>query len=149
MDWQRLYADRMALISDRSIIELLKLAERPDVISFAGGLPDPRSFPLEAIKDVTEWVLDNEGHAALQYGPTSGYTALREWIADRMERVDHVSLTADHILVTSGGLEAMDLIARTFINPGDTVIVEAPTYLAALHVFRSYQAEIVDVPMDD
>ena len=149
MDWQRLYADRMALISDRSIIELLKLAERPDVISFAGGLPDPRSFPLEAIKDVTDWVLDNEGHAALQYGPTSGYTALREWIADRMERVDHVSLTADHILVTSGGLEAMDLIARTFINPGDTVIVEAPTYLAALHVFRSYQAEIVDVPMDD
>jgi 2-aminoadipate transaminase len=149
MDWQGLYADRMALIGDRSIIELLKLAERPDVISFAGGLPDPSSFPLKAIKEVTDWVLDNEGRAALQYGPTAGYTALREWIADRMAHVDQVSLTADHILISTGGLEAMDLIARTFINPGDTVIVEAPTYLAALHVFRSYQAEIVDVPMDD
>lgn len=149
MNWQQLYADRMALIGDRSIIELLKLAERPDVISFAGGLPDPASFPLEAIREVTNRVMEQEGAAALQYGPTAGYTALREWIADRMQHVDGVTLTADQILVTTGGLEAMDLIARTFLNPGDVVLVEAPTYLAALHVFRSYQAEIVDVPMDD
>ncbi|MBM3264570.1 MAG: PLP-dependent aminotransferase family protein [candidate division Zixibacteria bacterium] len=149
MGWQGLYADRMALISDTSIIGLLKLAERPDVISFAGGLPDPRSFPLAAMKEVSDWVFDNQGGAAMQYGPTAGYTTLREWIAERMKLVDRVSLTAEHIIVTTGGVEAMDLIAKTFINPGDTVVVEAPTYLAALHVFRSYQARFVDVPVDD
>lgn len=148
MNWQGLYADRMALISDTSIIGLLKLAERPDVISFAGGLPDPRSFPLATMKEVTEWVFDQQGGAAMQYGPTAGYTLLREWIAERMARVDGVAVTADNIIVTTGGVEAMDLIAKTLLNPGDTVIVEAPTYLAALHVFRSYQAKFVDVPVD-
>lgn len=138
----------MALISDTSIIGLLKLAERPDVISFAGGLPDPKSFPLPRIKEATDWVLDNEGPASLQYGPTAGYTNLREWIAARMGTIDKVSLTADHLMITSGGLEAIDLVAKAFINQGDTVIVEAPSYLAALHTFRSYQAELVDVPID-
>lgn len=148
MNWQGLYADRMALISDTSIIGLLKLAERPDVISFAGGLPDPRSFPLEAMKDVTQRVFDQQGRAAMQYGPTAGYTLLREWIAERMARVDGVAVTADNIIVTTGGVEAIDLIAKMLLNPGDTVIVEAPTYLAALHVFRSYEANFVDVPVD-
>ena len=148
MDWNALYADRMELISDTSIIELLKLAERPDVISFAGGLPDPQSFLIPEMKDVVDWVFDHEGGAALQYGPTAGYSNLREWIAARMGQVDQVSMTGDRILITTGGVEALDLIAKTFINPGDTVIVEAPTYLAALHVFRSYQANFVDVPID-
>lgn len=148
MDWKTLYAERMARIGDSAIIGLLKLAERPDVISFAGGLPDPKSFLIPQMKEVVDWVLDHEGGAALQYGPTAGYSKLREWIAERMRRLEKTSVTADHILVTSSGVEALDLITKTFINPGDTVIVEAPTYLAALHVFRSYEAELVDVPID-
>lgn len=148
MDWTTLYADRMARIGDSAIIALLKLAERPDVISFAGGLPDPKSFPISRMKEVVDWVLDHEGAAALQYGPTAGYSKLREWIADRMGRLEQTPVTADGVIVTSSGVEALDLIAKVLLNPGDTVIVEAPTYLAALHVFRSYQAELVDVPID-
>ncbi|MBI4553457.1 MAG: PLP-dependent aminotransferase family protein [Candidatus Latescibacteria bacterium] len=148
MDWTTLYADRMARIGDSAIIALLKLAERPDVISFAGGLPDPKSFPILRMKEVVDWVLDHEGAAALQYGPTAGYSKLREWIADRMGRLEQTPVTADGVIVTSSGVEALDLIAKVLLNPGDTVIVEAPTYLAALHVFRSYQAELVDVPID-
>lgn len=149
MDWKTLYADRMAGIGDAAIIGLLKLAERPDVISFAGGLPDPKSFPLPRMKEVIDWVLDHEGGAGMQYGPTAGYSKLREWIAERMGRLEKTSVTADQVIVTSGGVEALDLIAKVFVNPGDTVVVEAPTYLAALHVFRSYQANLVDVPMDE
>ena len=148
MDWKSLYADRMRLINDTSIISLLKLAERPDVISFAGGLPDPGSFPIAEIKEATDWVIDHEGPACLQYGPTAGYTRLREWIAGRMGQIDQADMTADNILVTTGGLEAIDLISKAFIDAGDTVVVEAPSYLAALHTFRSYEAQLVDVPTD-
>ncbi|SVD14503.1 uncharacterized protein METZ01_LOCUS367357, partial [marine metagenome] len=148
MDWKALYADRMRLISDTSIIGLLKLAERPDVISFAGGLPDSQSFLISQIKEATDWVMDHESPACLQYGPTAGYTRLRQWIADRMDQVDQAPMAVDNILVTAGGLEAIDLIAKAFIDSGDTVVVEAPSYLAALHTFRSYEAQLVDVPAD-
>ncbi len=149
MDWQDAFADRMDLIGDTAVIELLKLAERPDVLSFAGGLPDAATFPMDAMKEVTVQVFDDHGSMSLQYGPTAGYTALREWIAERMGTVEGVSATVDDVIVTSGGIEAMDLIAKTLLNPGDIVIVEAPTYLTAFSVFRCYGVDFVAVDIDD
>lgn len=149
MDWQDAFADRMDLIGDTAVIELLKLAERPDVLSFAGGLPDAATFPMDAMKEVTVQVFDDHGSMSLQYGPTAGYTALREWIAERMGTVEDVSATVDDVIVTSGGIEAMDLIAKTLLNPGDIVIVEAPTYLTAFSVFRCYGVDFVAVDIDD
>ncbi len=149
MDWQDAFADRMDLIGDTAVIELLKLAERPDVLSFAGGLPDAATFPMDAMKGVALQVFDDHGSMSLQYGPTAGYTALREWIADRMGKVEGVSATVDDIMITSGGIEAMDLIAKTFLNPGDIVVVEAPTYLTAFSVFRCYDVDFVAVDIDD
>ena len=149
MDWQDAFADRMDLIGDTAVIELLKLAERPDVLSFAGGLPDAATFPMDAMKEVTVQVFDDHGSMSLQYGPTAGYTALREWIAARMGTVEGVSATVDDVIVTSGGIEAMDLIAKTLLNPGDIVIVEAPTYLTAFSVFRCYGVDFVAVDIDD
>ncbi len=149
MDWRDVFADRMDLISDTAVIELLKLAERPDVLSFAGGLPDDATFPMDAMKEVAVQVFETHGSMSLQYSPTAGYTAFREWIAQRMGPVEGVDCAVDEIMVTTGGIEAMDLIARTLLNPGDIVIVEAPTYLTAFSVFRCYDVEFVAVDIDD
>jgi DNA-binding transcriptional MocR family regulator len=143
-------ARRMELLdSSRVVTEILKLAERPDVISLAGGLPDPSVFPLERIRESMERVLAEEGASALNYGPNPGFTKLREWIAERMKARENVSLSMENILVTSGGIEALNLVSMATLDPGDTVLVESPTYLAALHVFRSYQARIESVPIDE
>ncbi|MGH9325054.1 MAG: PLP-dependent aminotransferase family protein [Vicinamibacteria bacterium] len=142
-------ARRMELLdASRVVTEILKLAERPDVISLAGGLPDPAVFPLERVRECQERVLREEGAMALNYGPNPGFTRLREWIAARMESHEDVTLGVDNVLVTSGGIEALNLAATAILNPGDTVLVEAPTYLAALHVFRSHEARIESVPFD-
>ena len=148
MEWKDTFSDRMNLIGDTAVIELLKLVERPDVLSFAGGLPDSATFPMEAMKNVTNQVFVDHGSMALQYGPTAGYTALREWVAQRMGSVEGVTATMDDIMITSGGIEAMDLIAKTFLNAGDIVIVEAPTYLTAFSVFRCYDVDFVTVDVD-
>ncbi len=137
------------LDSSRVVTEILKLAERPDVISLAGGLPDPSVFPLERVRESMGRVLADEGAAALNYGPNAGFTRLREWIAERMKARENVSLSVENILVTSGGIEALNLVSMATLDPGDTVLVESPTYLAALHVLRSYEARIEAVPIDD
>lgn len=145
----RTLARRMELLgSSREVIEVLKLAERPDVISLAGGLPDPAVFPLERVRESQERVLREEGASALNYGPNAGFTRLREWIAERMEAKERVSVGVENVLVTSGGIEALNLVSMAVLDPGDTVLVEAPTYLAALHVFRSQEARIASVVTD-
>jgi 2-aminoadipate transaminase len=134
--------------SSREVVEVLKLAERPDVISLAGGLPDPAIFPLERIRESQERVLRDEGASALNYGPNPGFTRLREWIAERMGLRERVSVDVENVIVTSGGIEALNLVSMAVLDPGDTVLVEAPTYLAALHVFRSQEARIASVATD-
>jgi 2-aminoadipate transaminase len=142
-------ARRMELLDrSRVVTAILALAERPDVISLAGGLPDPAVFPLERVRESMDKVFRDDGAAALNYGPNPGFTRLREWIAARMGEREGVSLEAENILVTSGGIEALNLVAMSSLDPGDTVLVEAPSYLAALHVFRSYQASIEAVAVD-
>jgi 2-aminoadipate transaminase len=132
----------------REVTEILKLAERPDVISLAGGLPDPAVFPMDRVRESQERVLREEGATALNYGPNAGFTRLREWIAERMEAREGVSVGVENVLVTSGGIEALNLVSMAVLDPGDTVLVEAPTYLAALHVFRSQEARIASVATD-
>jgi len=130
------------------VVAMLKLAERPEVISFAGGLPDPTTFLLEEIKDLYEEVLAQKGRVALGYGPTAGITPFREWLAEHMTRLGRPS-KVEECLVTTGGIAAFDLICKILLDPGDVVIVGEPDYLATLQVVRTYEGRFAGVPLDD
>jgi 2-aminoadipate transaminase len=130
------------------IRELLKLTEQHDIISFAGGLPAPETFPVTEMEVAAQRVLEEHGAAALQYSPTEGYRPLRELVARHMRRYG-IKVTPDHVLITTGSQQALDLIGKLLINPGDRILTEEPTYLGALQAFTSYQAEYVTVPIDD
>lgn len=150
MKWNHRMAGRIASLAPSvAIADLLKIAEQPDVISFAGGLPDPKIFQMEAIQAAMDRVMAEEGPAALNYGPGAGFTPLREWIAARMFDKEQVTLDQEGILVTSGGVEALHLLCMALLEPGDTVVVGAPTYLVALHVFRAHQINMVSVELDE
>ncbi len=145
--WDHRYAQRTQRISSSAIRELLKLTEQPDIISFAGGLPAPEVFPVEEFKIACDRVLRDFGAQALQYSTTEGYLPLREQIARHTARYD-LNITTDNILITSGSQQALDLIGKVFINPGDRILVESPTYMGALQAWNAYGAEYVTVPMD-
>lgn len=146
--WEYRYAQRMQRMKSSAIRELLKLTEQPDVISFAGGLPAPDVFPVEEFKTACNKILSEQGSAALQYGTTEGYGPLRDLIARQVMQYG-IQVTADNIMITSGSQQALDLIGKVFINPGDRIIVEAPTYLGALQAWSVYGAEYVTVPADE
>ncbi|PFP25599.1 aminotransferase [Bacillus sp. AFS073361] len=139
---------RTNLVKPSETREILKVTERPEVISFAGGLPAPELFPVEALKNSCNAVLNEEGAASLQYSTTEGYIPLREAINQRMKGMK-INSTIDKILITSGSQQAIDLTRRIFINEGDTIICESPTYLAAINAFKSYNPKFVEVVMDD
>ncbi len=142
------FAKRMDNMKASEIRELLKLTQKPEVISFAGGLPAPELFPIEEMKKAATKVLSEKGAAALQYGPTEGYNPLREKILKRMAKVK-VNATIDNILITSGSQQGLDFAARVFINPGDVIICESPTYLGAINAFKACEPRFVEVPTDD
>lgn len=146
--WADRYAQRTQRIQSSAIRELLKLTEQPDVISFAGGLPAPEVFPVKEFQEACQKVLAEHGPQALQYSTTEGYRPLREMIARHTARYGIV-VGPDNILITSGSQQALDLIGKVFINPGDRILVEKPTYLGALQAWNTYQAEYVAVPLDD
>jgi 2-aminoadipate transaminase len=146
--WTYRFAQRTKPIKSSVIRELLKLTQRPEVISFAGGLPAPELFPIERFQQACQRVLAEKGARALQYGTTEGYAPLREMIVQNMARYGVVA-TADNILITSGSQQALDLIGKLLVNPGDRLLVEAPTYLGALQAFDVYGADYVSVPIDD
>jgi 2-aminoadipate transaminase len=148
MNWNTLYSSRIDSMGHSDVVAILKLAERPEVISFAGGLPDPATFLLEEIKEVFEEVLAQRGSAVLGYGPTPGITPFREWLAEHMTQLGRPS-DVEECLVTTGGIAALDLICKVLLDPGDVVIVGEPAYLAALHVIKSYQGRFAGVPLDD
>jgi 2-aminoadipate transaminase len=131
-----------------AIRELLKITEQEDVISFAGGLPAPDVFPVEEFKRACTVTLENFGAQALQYGSTDGYVPLREMIAEYTQRVG-VNVDIQNVLITSGSQQALDLVGKIFINPGDRIVVESPTYLGALQAWYAYGAEFVSVPCDE
>ena len=142
------YASRMDNMKASEIRELLKLTQQPEIISFAGGLPAPELFPIEELKNISKQVLEENGSAALQYGTTEGHKPLREKIVERMAKV-HVNTTSEDILVTNGSQQGLDFSARIFINPGDVIICESPTYLGAINAFKAYEPEFIEVATDD
>lgn len=146
-DWDEFYSASARVMTRSLIRELLKLTRRGGVISFAGGLPDPATFPVQELKAITARVLDREAHLALQYGPTEGDARLRDELVKWMAK-DGIRATRDQIVITLGSQQGLDLVGRIFLDPGDPVIVELPSYLAALQVFRSYRAQMVGVPQD-
>jgi 2-aminoadipate transaminase len=146
--WKSRYAVRTLGVKSSAIRELLKVTQRPEIISFGGGLPAPDVFPVKRFEEACHKVLQEHGAQALQYGPTEGYEPLREMIASRMARYG-IFAKAENVLITSGSQQALDLIGKLLINPGDRVLVEAPTYLGALQAFNVYGAQYVSVPVDD
>jgi 2-aminoadipate transaminase len=142
------FAARMADMPPSAVREILKVAERPDILSFAGGLPAPELFPVEAIAAAHAEVLARDGGSALQYSTTEGYGPLREWIAEHL-RGRGIPARPSELLITSGSQQGIDLVARVFLDPGDVVLVESPTYLAAIQAFAAYQVRLVAVPSDD
>ena len=146
--WTSRYAQRTKGIKSSAIRELLKFTQRPEVISFAGGLPAPEVFPAERFQGACQKVLQEKPHLALQYGATEGYEPLREMVARHIARYG-IKAKSENVLITSGSQQALDLIGKLLINPGDRVLVEAPTYLGALQAFNVYGADYVSVPSDN
>lgn len=142
-------AQRMASIKESEIREILKVTQQPDVISFAGGLPAPELFPIEAIDHVQHLVLQEAGTQALQYTTTEGYAPLRAWIADRMNGRLGTSFDQDNILITHGSQQGLDLSGKIFLDEGDVVLCESPTYLAAISAFKAYGCRFIEIPTDD
>src|SRR5260221_105728 len=140
VDWDKHYATRAGRMAASEIRELLKLLDQPDVISFAGGIPDPELFPRAAIAAAYRRILGDpvRGAAALQYSASEGYLPLREWIAGYMAGLG-IACDADHVVITSGAQQALDFIAKLFVSPGDTVLVARPTYLGALQALSGYE----------
>lgn len=145
--WSHRYAFRTARIKSSAIRELLKLTSRPEIISFAGGLPAGELFPTERFAEACKKVLAEKARVALQYGPTEGYQPLREMISQNLNRYG-IPASPDNVLLTSGSQQALDLIAKLLINRGDQILTEAPTYLGALQAFNVFGARYVTVPID-
>lgn len=146
--WTSRYAQRTKGMKSSAIRELLKITQRPEIISFAGGLPAPDVFPTERFQLACRTVLEKQAHQALQYGATEGYEPLREMVARHIARYG-IKAQPENVLITSGSQQALDLIGKLLINPGDRVLVEAPTYLGALQAFNAYGADYVSVLSDE
>lgn len=130
-------------LTSSAIREILKVTEDPSVISFAGGIPAPQTFPVELMADVCKRIFAESPHAALQYAPTEGYRPLRQWIGQRHD------VSADRVLITTGSQQALDLIGKVLIDTGSPVLVESPTYLGALQSFSLFEPNYVTLPCDD
>lgn len=142
-------AQRMERMKASEIRELLKLTRRPEVISFAGGLPAPEAFPVREMQEVAGRMLGSRGCEVMQYSTTEGEADLRAWIASRMNGRLGTSVTPDEVLVTSGSQQGLDLTGKVLLDEGDAVLCESPTYLAAIQCFTAYRATFVEVPTDD
>ena len=142
------FADRLNNVETSAIRELFKLLGKPGIISFAGGFPDSAMFDVEGIRAASNAALTEEPGAALQYGATEGYNPLREQLAAFMTAKGAKEVAADNLIVTTGSQQALDLLGKTLISPGDKVIVEGPTFLATIQCFRLYGAELISAPID-
>lgn len=142
------FASRMECLQDKALLNAMELTETPDMISFSAGFPSPETYPVDDIKESFIQVLDHEGKEALSYGSTSGYGKLREIIAGRMKDKFGVSYRTDEVIITSGSQQALDMSSMLFINKGDVVLFETPSYLGAVNALKAYEAELVALPTD-
>ena len=143
------YAKRMDLFKTSELGDILKLIENPNIISFAGGLPASELFPVDEMKKVVVKVLDECGEQALQYSASQGYLPLRNQIAQRMNEKNKTNVKAEDILITSGSQQALDFAGNVFLDEGDIVLCESPSYLGALNAFKNYEPQIIEVPTDE
>lgn len=143
------YSKRVPADGTDAVGAILQAAADPKIISFAGGLPAPELFPVKEMKATVDKVFEEHGQEAMQYGAAKGVTALREVIQQHVKEKENVDSELDNVLVTTGSEQALDLVGKAFVDPGDTVLVEQPTYLCALDVFRSYGANFASVEMDE
>jgi 2-aminoadipate transaminase len=142
------FADRLNNVETSAIRELFKLLGKPGIISFAGGFPDSAMFDVDGIREATEAALAKDPGAALQYGATEGFNPLREQLAQFMTSKGAKDVAPDQLIVTTGSQQALDLLGKTLVGPGDKVIVEGPTFLATIQCFRLYGADLVSAPVD-
>jgi 2-aminoadipate transaminase len=143
------FARRTARLRASTIREMLKVTQRPDIISLAGGLPAPELFPTREIAECTADVMATTGAAALQYGVTEGIPELRGWVAERLNRRLQLGLDPSEVLIVNGSQQGLDLIGKIFLDPGDHVVMEHPTYLGAIQAFDAYEARYLAVETDD
>lgn len=143
------FSSRMGELTGSEIRELLKLTQQPDIISFAGGLPAPELFPVEAMKEAADAVMEERGREALQYSTTEGYLPLREFIAKRMKEKNNITTSPDNILITSGSQQGLDFSGRVFLDKDDVVLLESPSYLGAINAFKCNQPRFIEVPTDN
>ena len=143
------YAKRMEQLTNSDIGELLKLIAQPDIISFAGGLPAAELFPVKQLRQACNHVMDEVGRVACQYSATEGLPALREKIAQRMKEKNNIETDAEHILITSGSQQGLDFSGRVFLDKGDVVLMESPSYLGAINAFKACEPTFLEVPTDD
>ena len=147
-DLEQIYSISIKSMKKSAIRELLKLTQRPDIISFAGGLPAPETFPIEQLKSITAEILDTNGAAALQYGATEGVTELRQVLVDRYKK-QGLNIELKNLVITTSSQQGLDLLAKIFINRGDKAIVGLPSYLGGLGAFNSYGADLIGITLDD
>ena len=146
IQWQ--FSQRAEQLQSSAIREILKITMRPEIISFAGGLPSPATFPVERMREAYDAVLTRTGKVALQYGPSDGYAPLREWIADSLSTSD-CRIVPEQVLMLSGSQQGLDLLGKVLIDEGSKVLVETPSYLGALQAFSLYRPEFVSVATDE
>ncbi len=144
----RHFSERAKLLRASEVRELLKLLNVPDMISFAGGFPNPETFPGELVRKIADEILKTDAAQTLQYGITEGYGPLREVIADRMNKKRMMKVSKDNVVVVSGSQQVIDLVGKVFIDPGDVIVISAPTYLTALTGFAIYEPTFETIPLD-
>ncbi len=147
-DWEQVLAKRTARMTSSMIRETLKLMSTPGMISFGGGNPAPELFPLREFQEACRYVLEHEGPASLQYGVTEGYPPLKQYLLEKMRKYG-VPAEEENILIVNGSQQALDLVGKIFLDPGDTVLTDGPTYLGAIQAWNAYEARFVTVPLDD
>ncbi len=148
MDYEKLYSNNAKKMRSSEIRRLLEISQQPGVISFGGGLPNPKAFPAAEIKEIVNKILDGESAKALQYGSTAGLREFRELLVDFVKD-DGIKASVDNILTTVGSQQALDIVGRIFLNENDVVLVGLPTYLGGINAFLAYGAKLVGIPLDD
>jgi len=147
-DWDADVARRTRGLGAGEITAILALAGASDVITFSGGFPDPATFPTGILAEIATRLISSDPGAALQYSATEGIASVREYVSGRLASVEGRAPEAGELMITSGGIDCLELVAKTYLDPGDVVVVEAPTYLGAIMAFRGYEADVRGVPVD-
>src|SRR5215469_8319362 len=147
-DWDSGLARRTKALGGGEITAILALAGASDVITFSGGFPDPATFPTRVLADIAGRLITEDPGVALQYSATEGISGVRDYVSGRLAALEGRTPGAGELMITSGGIDCMELLAKSYLDPGDVVVVEAPTYLGGIMAFRGYEAKVRGVPMD-